>query len=100
MNESIIRSRIDPIIKNEAIKIFQSMGLTMSDAIRLFLHQVIAKKALPFSVEAPNSVTIEAIQAVRRNEGLETTTLEQLRKDWNDARDNSTDAVYSVSEYY
>jgi DNA-damage-inducible protein J len=54
---TIVRSRIDPAVKNEASKILRSMGLTLSDGIRLFLHQIIVQKELPFSVKTPNSVT-------------------------------------------
>ena len=85
MNEAIVRSRIDPKIKTEATKILDSMGLTMSDGIRLFLHQVIAKKALPFNVEAPNPETVAAMESARRGEGRETVSLGQLAADWNDA---------------
>ena len=60
------------------------MGLTMSDAIRIFLHQVISEKALPFQVKSPNSTTIAAMQAADRGEGTPT-TLEQLAKDWKEA---------------
>ncbi|MBF0202633.1 MAG: type II toxin-antitoxin system RelB/DinJ family antitoxin [Desulfamplus sp.] len=85
MNDTIIRSRIDSAVKSEAVKIFNSMGLSMSDAIRLFLHQVISKQALPFSIEAPNNVTVRAMEAVRRGENLETVTLQQLEKEWEEA---------------
>jgi len=85
MSESIVRSRIDPKIKTEASKILDSMGLTMSEGIRLFLHQVVAKKALPFSVVAPNSTTIAAMESARRGEDSETVTLDQLENEWNDA---------------
>jgi len=36
MADSVIRSRIDPKIKDEATLVLRSMGLSMSDAIRLF----------------------------------------------------------------
>jgi hypothetical protein len=36
MADSVIRSRIDPKIKDEANRVLRSMGLNMSDAIRLF----------------------------------------------------------------
>ncbi|MBF0260153.1 MAG: type II toxin-antitoxin system RelB/DinJ family antitoxin [Desulfamplus sp.] len=39
--ESIVSSLIDVKIKNEAAQILESMGLTISDGIRLFLYQVI-----------------------------------------------------------
>jgi DNA-damage-inducible protein J len=88
MSDTIIRSRIDPTVKAEAARVFKSMGLTMSDAIRLFLYQSVAEKRLPFVVKAPNPETVAALEAVERGEGLEPVTLEQLAKDWKDARDS------------
>ena len=81
MSESVVRSRIDPAIKTEATRLLNSMGLTMSDAIRLFLHQIITEQALPFSVKAPNAKTIAAMAAADRGEGEET-SLEELAHDW------------------
>lgn len=85
MRDCIIRSRIDPNVKGEANRLFHEMGLTMSDALRLFLYQVIAERALPFPVKAPNAVTIAAMEAVDRGEGLEEVTLEDIVKQWNEA---------------
>ena len=36
----------------------------MSDAIRLFLRQVVAQNGLPFLVKAPNAKTLAAIEEV------------------------------------
>jgi DNA-damage-inducible protein J len=82
MADTIVRSRIDPELKRQADQVLRSMGLTMSDAIRLFLHQVVAEKALPFAVKAPNATTLAAMEAVKRGEGLETVTLVQLAQEW------------------
>ncbi len=81
---TIVRSRIDPVVKNEASKILRSMGLTLSDGIRLFLHQIIVQKELPFSVKTPNSVTIKAMESADRDE-TEPTTVEQISRDWDAA---------------
>ncbi len=81
---TIVRSRIDPAVKNEASKILRSMGLTLSDGIRLFLHQIIVQKELPFSVKTPNSVTIKAMESADRDE-TEPTTVEQISIDWDTA---------------
>lgn len=53
MPETIIRSRIDSNIKLEAQALLERFGLTMSEAIRLFLHQVVIEKGLPFQVKLP-----------------------------------------------
>ena len=85
MADSVIRSRIDPVIKREADRVLRSMGISLSDGIRLFLYQVIAEKALPFKVKAPNKKTIAALEASRKGE-VETVTLTQLKREWKDAK--------------
>ena len=57
-----IRSRIEPDLKENATRILASCGLNVSDAIRLFLHQVVAQNGLPFAVKAPNAITRAAMQ--------------------------------------
>lgn len=52
MNKTeVIRVRVDTQLKEEATEVLDSLGLTVSAALRLFLIQVVAKKALPFNVE-------------------------------------------------
>lgn len=46
--------RINPTIKKEASELFDSLGLDMSSAINVFLHQCILRGGLPFTVEMPN----------------------------------------------
>lgn len=59
MSETVIRSRIDSSIKLEAQALLERFGLTMSDAIRLFLHQVVIEKGLPFQVKLPKAEALE-----------------------------------------
>lgn len=87
MTDCVIRSRIDEHVKAEAAQIFKDMGLTLSEAIRIFLYQSIAERRIPFSINLPNATTRAAMEAVDHGEGLEKTSLEQLTKDWNDACD-------------
>lgn len=51
MADTVIRSRIDASLKMEAQSLLDGMGLSMSEAIRLFFHQVVAEKGLPFPVK-------------------------------------------------
>jgi DNA-damage-inducible protein J len=81
MAESVVRSRIDPVVKLEADRILRSMGITLSDGIRLFLFQVIAENALPFKVKTPSPRTIAAMRAARKGM-VEPTDLRALRKSW------------------
>ncbi|MBR8304680.1 type II toxin-antitoxin system RelB/DinJ family antitoxin [Burkholderia dolosa] len=42
-------------VKAQAAETLASMGLTVSDAIRVFLTRVVADKELPFALKAPNA---------------------------------------------
>ena len=57
-----IRSRIEPDLKENATRILASCGLNVSDAVRLFLRQVVAQNGLPFEIKAPNAVTRAAME--------------------------------------
>jgi len=48
--ESYVRARVDDRLKRESELILHELGLTTTDAIRIFLHQVRRHKGLPFDV--------------------------------------------------
>ena len=52
-----VRCRIDPKTKEQASEVIEAMGLSVSDAIRLFLKRVAADGAIPFELRAPNAKT-------------------------------------------
>ena len=60
--------RIDAEVKKEATELFSNLGLDMSGAVNLFLHQCILRGGLPFSVEMPNyrKETLEAMEEAER----------------------------------
>ena len=45
--------RIDANVKREANALFKNLGLDISSAVNLFLHQCILRGRLPFAVEIP-----------------------------------------------
>ncbi len=46
--------RIDSDVKAQASALFSSLGLDMSSAVNMFLHQCILRGGLPFAVEMPH----------------------------------------------
>ena len=52
---------MDPAVAEKATNVLDGMGLTVSDAVRLFLAHVAREKALPFAPLIPNRATIEAM---------------------------------------
>lgn len=85
MTDCVIRSRIDPRLKAKATRLFDQMGLTLSDAIRLFLYQSVAEKRIPFSISIPHATTQSALQETTHIKNLEKTSLKQLQKEWDNA---------------
>lgn len=60
--------RIDSEIKKQASAVFANLGLDMSTAVNMFLHQCVLHQGLPFAVEIPqySEKTIEAMAEARR----------------------------------
>jgi DNA-damage-inducible protein J len=58
----MIHARIDPRLKRSAEPIFSEIGLSTTEAIRLFLTQVRLHRGLPFPVEIPNDATRAAMR--------------------------------------
>jgi len=56
----MIHARIDPQLQESAARVFSRAGLSTTEAIRLFLKQVVLHKGLPFPIEIPNARTIAA----------------------------------------
>jgi len=54
---AMIRARVDPTLKGEVEELFRSLGLSTTEAITLFYHQVKMHRGLPFEVRIPNAVT-------------------------------------------
>ena len=75
---SLVQTRINSEIKEEASIVLQAIGLTVSDAVRLMLTRVAREKALPFEPLIPNEVTIAAMKEAREGK-LETVTLKDLQ---------------------
>lgn len=62
----MVHIRIDRRVKAQATKALASMGLSISDAVRVLLTRVAAEKALPFEVKVPNAVTVVAMREARK----------------------------------
>ncbi len=80
-----INIRVNPDIKAEADAILSYLGMTTSEAVTIFLRQVIINKGLPFDVKVPkfNSVTLEAIEEAKQiaEEGKGYDNMEDMLKE-------------------
>lgn len=62
---TLVQTRINSQVKEEAATVLQAIGLTVSDAVRLMLTRVARDKALPFEPLIPNETTIAAMREAR-----------------------------------
>jgi DNA-damage-inducible protein J len=62
---SMLHIRVDDDIKDQATQALEAMGLSMSDAVRLFLRRVVVDQAFPLELKVPNAETRAAIAESR-----------------------------------
>jgi DNA-damage-inducible protein J len=62
---TMVHARVDSSLKKEATKVLKEMGLTMSDAFRLFIVKTAKEKTIPFEIWMPNKTTVKAMEDVR-----------------------------------
>ena len=65
---AMVHVRVDERIKEEASATLATMGLSVSDAVRMMLVRVATEKALPFEVRVPNATTVKAMQSTERKQ--------------------------------
>ena len=58
---TMVHVRVDEQVKAQATETLAAMGLTVSDAVRVFLMRVVADKQLPFMLKVPNAETRAAM---------------------------------------
>ena len=84
MNKSaVVHARVEPQTKKQAESVLRKLGLTPTEAIRLFYHQICLRGGLPFPVLIPNALTKQTLEKSRAGEGVETfETLEDMFESW------------------
>jgi addiction module RelB/DinJ family antitoxin len=55
-----VYTRLEPSLKADAERVLERLGLTPSEAINIFLNQVVLRKGLPFEVRLPEMSHAEA----------------------------------------
>ena len=77
----LVQARINGAIKEEAAAaVLATMGLTVSDAVRLLLTRIAREHALPFDPLIPNATTISAMKEARAGNLPRANSMEELRK--------------------
>ena len=65
LKSTYVCCRIDKDLKACAAKVLSASGLSISDAMHLFLRQVVATQGLPFEPRQPSEKTASAMMEAR-----------------------------------
>ena len=57
-----ITARVEPKLKAQAGRVLEKVGVSTSDAITMFLRQVVMQQGLPFEARIPNTETRKALE--------------------------------------
>ncbi|MCL1820491.1 MAG: type II toxin-antitoxin system RelB/DinJ family antitoxin [Oscillospiraceae bacterium] len=70
---SSVYARVEPEIKEQAEQVLNKLGIPMSNAIGLFLRQIIIQRGIPFEMKLPTRkpLAIGAMTAEELNAELE-----------------------------
>jgi len=84
MNKSaVIHARIEPSTKSVAERILQRLGVSPTEAIRMFYRQIALRRGLPFAVEIPNALTRSTLEKSGRGEEVEEfDSIEKMAESW------------------
>lgn len=63
-----IHLRVEPELKSDVEALFSQLGLTTTDAIKIFLNQVVLNGGLPFEVKIPqyNANVLAAMEEAKK----------------------------------
>jgi DNA-damage-inducible protein J len=58
----IVQARVTPKLKRDAEHILGKIGISTTDAFRMFLKQIVLQEGLPFAAKVPNQETLAAFR--------------------------------------
>lgn len=67
MKTATLNMRVDPSVKEEAERVYAQFGMSLTDAVNVFLHKSIMEGGLPFELRQPrfNAETEAAMREAR-----------------------------------
>ena len=80
-----VHARIDRKTKEESERILRSIGMTPTEAVRLFYRQIALRKEFPLELRVPNQLTGETLTKSDRDDDVEYfDSIEDMAASWKD----------------
>jgi len=80
-NGAVVQARIDPQIKEDARDVLDELGMSMSEAIVVYLRQIVLCRAIPFELKLPNKATLQAVEQLESGKGVTFNNANELFED-------------------
>lgn len=82
MKTTTVRARLERDLKEEAEMILDQLGISTTEAIRIFFKQVQLQRGMPFDLKLPNETTKKALDdAYNRKELISSSSPQELFED-------------------
>ena len=83
MKTAVVHARIEPKTKRKAEGVLHKLGLTPTEAIRIFYRQISMLGGLPFNVSIPNELTTKTLAKSREGKEVhEFDSLDDMFESW------------------
>ena len=80
---AVVHARIDQATKTATEKVLDALGMTPTEAIRLFYRQIAIRKSFPLELHVPNKLTASVLAKSDKNQDIETfETAAELYGSW------------------
>ena len=70
MTTAIVQVRVDNALKKRVESKLKTMGLNMSTAVNMLLHQIDNQNRIPFEISGKESELIQTIKEIEAGQGL------------------------------
>ncbi len=68
---AVVHARIDQATKAATEKVLDALGITPTEAIRLFYRQIAIRKSFPLELHVPNKLTASVLTKSDKNQDIE-----------------------------
>jgi DNA-damage-inducible protein J len=82
-HSAVVHARIDSATKKATEKILDVLGMTPTEAIRLFYRQIALRKEFPLELHIPNKLTASVLSKSDKNQEIERfSSVDELYASW------------------
>jgi DNA-damage-inducible protein J len=80
LKTEVVHTRVAPDLKHSVEAVLRRVGLSTTDAVSLFFHQIVLNNGLPFEIRIPNKTTRKTLEEARIGKNMKSyASVEEMR---------------------